>query len=47
VIHRAGEKMHIEDEQHATRFAEASGSEPNTSRVHELRRRSLVTVLGH
>jgi hypothetical protein len=38
----------IEDERHATRFAEASVREPNASRVHELRRRGLVTlVLGH
>jgi hypothetical protein len=32
VVHRAGE-MHVEDERHTTRFAEASVSEPNTSRV--------------
>jgi hypothetical protein len=39
--------MHVEDERHATRFAEASVSEPDTSRVHELRRRGLVIVRGH
>jgi hypothetical protein len=38
--------MHVEDQRHATRFAEASVSEPNTSSVHELRRRGVVTVLG-
>jgi hypothetical protein len=37
--------MHVEDERRAARFAEASVSEPNSSRVHELRRRGLVTVL--
>ena len=46
VVHRAGE-IHVEDEWHATRFAEASVSEPNASRIRELRRRGLVTVLGH
>jgi hypothetical protein len=46
VVHGAGE-MHVEDERHATRFAEASVSEPNTGRVHELRWRGVVTVLGH
>jgi hypothetical protein len=46
VVHRAGE-MHVEDQRHATRFAEASVSEPNTRRVHELRRRGVVTVLDH
>ena len=38
-VHRAGE-MHVEDERHATRFAEASVSEPNTSRVHDASARS-------
>ncbi|MER9056820.1 MULTISPECIES: hypothetical protein [unclassified Mesorhizobium] len=43
MIHRAGE-MHVEDERHATRFAEPPVSERGTCGVHELRRRGLVTV---
>jgi hypothetical protein len=46
MVHRASEVL-VEDERYAARFAEASVSEPNTSRVHERRRRGLVTVLGH
>jgi hypothetical protein len=38
---------HVEDQRHAARFTEASVSEPNTRRVHELRRRGVMTVLGH
>jgi hypothetical protein len=34
IVHRAGE-VHVEDERHATRFAEASVSEPNTNRVYD------------
>jgi hypothetical protein len=46
MVHRASEVL-VEDEGYAARFAEASVSEPNTSRRHELRRRGLATVLGH
>jgi hypothetical protein len=46
MVHSAGE-VHVEDERHATRFAEASVCETNTSRFHELRRRRLVGVSGH
>ena len=46
VVHRAGEML-VEDERHATRFAEAAVGEPNALGLDELRRRGLVTVLGH
>jgi hypothetical protein len=37
----------IENQRHTADLAEAPVSEPNTCRICELRRRGVVTVLGH
>jgi hypothetical protein len=46
MVHRAGEVL-VEDQRDAAAPAEAAVGEPNTSRVHELRRRGLVGMLDH
>ena len=46
VVHGAGEVL-VEDERHAGRLAEAAIGEADAVGLDELRRRGLVTVLGH
>jgi hypothetical protein len=46
MVHGAGE-MHVEDERHPTRLAEAAIGEADAVGFDELRRRGLVSVLGH
>jgi hypothetical protein len=37
----------VEDDRHAAGLAESAIGEPNSVSLYELRRRGLVTVLGH
>jgi hypothetical protein len=46
MVHGAHE-MHVEDEWEAARLAEAAVGEADAIGLDELRRRGLVTVLGH